>query len=96
MQESTCKHCGVPIYNRYEGPQPGGYWSSSKVFYDLACVVTGDRHEPTEKSTSLETKKHLLSAKEIMHRDLMTEIEDLRREIAQEELKKWIDSGGIG
>ncbi len=94
MQESICKHCGVPIYIPFEGQQLDGFWSSSKVDYDTRCIVIGDRHELAQVALStLDQKRHLLAAKEIMHRDLMEEIETLRREITQEELQKWTTIG---
>lgn len=92
MQESTCKHCGKTIYRDEEDPVPDRreFWSSNKIWYEIWCGHIGwERHEPIPE-TSLGEKKALLAAKEIMHRDLMREIEDLRREIAQEELQAYL------
>lgn len=96
MQESTCKNCGVTIYKDTENPVPDRReeWSSNIIYHETWCdrIIGGQRHEPLPE-TSLGEKKALLAAKEIVHRDLMREIEDLRREIAQAELAQWLDKG---
>lgn len=92
MKESICKHCGITIYLNEDDPVPSrrDIWSANKIWYEIWCaaVPSAGRHEPVSIST-LEEKKYLLAVKEIMHRDLMQEIEELRRDIAAEEIKKW-------
>ena len=93
MQESTCKHCGATIYiiDNDTTPQGSKSWSTHGTWFEIWCRQSNiRRHEPLPE-TSLEEKKRLLAAKEIMHRDLMQEIEELHREIAQEELRMSFD-----
>lgn len=95
MQESICKHCQKPIYRDEEDPVPSrrDIWSANKIWYEIWCSrIVEVRHEPTPDPAipmTLDQRKHLLAVKEIMHRDLMQEIEELRRDIAAEEIKKW-------
>lgn len=96
MQESTCKHCAMTIYfiDNDTTPQGSKLWSTHDARFEIWCGRSNiRRHEPITE-TSLGEKKALLAAKEIMYRDLMREIEDLRREIAQVELQEWIARGG--